>query len=336
MQHTLDRRRTLLWFLAGCAALAFFRNVLAALAVQLLAAWLLMAPALPFCRLLERRIAPGPAAALSLLALAALILGVLLGLIPPILRQFRQLTGDLPLVLNRGQTLLTKAQSFLQTRGIDLAPLREELFNQLSRWAATLVSGAAQTVRQAAQTMGKLFLAPLISFYLLRDRRRIVSWLELLIPVRYRARSVRAGREMRRETVNFLRGQLMLSLTVGALTALGLLLAGTPGWLVLGLFMGVMELIPYAGPLIAGVPAVLLSLQSGWPPALWTLGVLVLVQQIESSLLSPRFLSGATRLHPLTVLLTISAGGMLAGAWGMVVALPAAVCLRGALRGWRT
>ena len=89
------------------------------------------------------------------------------------------------------------------------------------------------------------------------------------------------------------------------------------------------------GPVIAGIPAVLLALQGGWVAALWTLGVLLLVQQIESGLLSPRFLSGATRLHPLAVLLAISAGGLLGGALGMVAALPVVVSLRGALRGWR-
>jgi predicted PurR-regulated permease PerM len=159
--------------------------------------------------------------------------------------------------------------------------------------------------------------------------------LTLLLPVKHRARGVRAAREMRRETAAFLRGQLLLSLSVGGLTALGLLLTGTPGWLLLGLLMGVMELVPYIGPAIAGTPAVLLALQNGWTSALWTLAVLFVVQQMEGTLLSPRLLAGATRLHPMTVLLLISAGGMLGGALGMVLVIPAVVAVRGALRGWR-
>ena len=140
---------------------------------------------------------------------------------------------------------------------------------------------------------------------------------------------------MRRETANFLRGQLLLSAFVGVLTAVGLLLTGTQGWLVLGLLMGVMELVPYIGPVIAGVPTVLLALQGGMARALWALGVLVAVQQLEGGLLSPRLLSGATKLHPVWVLLAISTGGMLGGAMGMLLALPVVVSLRGALRGLR-
>ena len=84
-----------------------------------------------------------------------------------------------------------------------------------------------------------------------------------------------------------------------------------------------------------GVPAVLLSLQNGWVRALWTLGALLVVQQTESSLLSPRLLSGATKLHPLLVLMAITAGGVLAGTPGMLLALPVVVSIRGTVRGWR-
>ena len=67
----------------------------------------------------------------------------------------------------------------------------------------------------------------------------------------------------------------------------------------------------------------------------WTLMVLWTVQQVEGSFLSPRLLSGATRLHPLTVLLAISAGGIFSGTLGMLLALPVVVSIRGAMRGLR-
>lgn len=332
MQHIRADHRRLYW--AGVIALAaafLLRHVLLALLTQLLAGYLLMALALPLCRLLEKHLPPTAAALCSFAALAAVALAALLLIIPPLLLQFRQLGEALPALLAWVEGLLAR----LQERGISLAPVQDALFAQLSQRAGDLVAGVAQSAAQLAQAAGKLFLAPLFAFYLLRDRRRVSATLTLLIPVPYRARAVRAAREMRRECANFLRGQLLLSLAVGALTAAGLLAVGTPCWLALGLLMGVMELVPYLGPVIAGVPAVLLALQGGWISALWTLGVLVLVQQVEGGLLSPRLLSGATQLHPLAVLLIVSAGGLLWGGAGMVLALPAAVSLRGALRGLR-
>lgn len=336
MQQAVLRRKYLPWLIAAATAVFLLRRVLAALAIQLLAAYLLVALALPLCRQLEKRFSPGASAALALASLLLLFALALLGVIPPLARQFTHLGEALPALLETVQDGLSRLQALLQERGLNLTPVQDELFTQISQQAGALLSGAAQAITQAIKAAGKVILAPLLAFYLLRDRQRIASMLTLLFPVPHRARAVRAAREMRRETANFLRGQLLLSLSVGALTALGLMLTGTPAWLALGLLMGVMELIPYVGPVIAGIPAVLLALQGGLPQALWTLGVLLVVQQLESGVLSPRLLSGATRLHPLLVLLAISAGSMLGGALGMVLALPAIVSLRGVLRGLRT
>lgn len=320
---------------AAVAAGVLLRHVLWALMSQLTAAAVLMLLALPLCRLLERRWSPSASAAVSLGALAAALVAAALLLVPPAARQFRQLTEALPAVLAWCQKRLEEAQAWLGERDISLIPARDELFSQLGVRVGSLVTSLAGMVGRAAQGMGQWLLSPLLAFYLLRDRRRIAAGLTLTIPVKHRARAVRAAREMRRETAGFLRGQLILSLVVGALTAVSLLVVGTPGWLLLGVFMGVMEMVPYIGPFIAGVPAVLLAMQGGLARALWTLGALVMVQQLEGTFLSPRLLSGATRLHPLTVLLAISAGGMLGGTLGMVAVIPVMVSVRGALRGWK-
>ena len=223
----------------------------------------------------------------------------------------------LPALLDSLRELLTRWSAALEARGIPLGDMQAELFSRISaaagQLAATLVSG----IRRLTGSVSQWLLAPLLSFYFLRDRKRLCLLLSLVLPVKYRARGIRAAREMRRESALYLRGQLILSRFVAAMTALALLLTRTPGALLLGLFMGVMELIPYIGPFIAGVPAVLLALQSGWTAALWTLLAICLVQQVEANLLSPRLLSGATRLHPLAVLLAIAFGGMAGGrVWG--------------------
>ena len=320
---------------AGALAAYLLRQVLAALAVQLGAAALLMAAALPLCRRLEKRMRPTAAAILSLLLLLAGTLLLLLLLLPPIIRQVSQLGAELPGLISRIRDIWQRALDWLRERNVDAAPLQGEIFSQLGSRAGEMVTILVNALRRIAGGVGRVLLSPLLAFYLLRDRRRIASGLTLLLPVSCRARGVRAVREMRRETAAFLRGQLLLSLAVGLMTALGLLVTGTPGWLLLGLLMGVMELVPYVGPVIAGLPAVLLSLRGGWLRALWTLAVLMGVQQAEGAILSPRLLAGATQLHPMAVLLLIPAGGILLGPLGMIAILPAVVALRGALRGWK-
>ena len=290
MEKAVTRRKwTAGLLITGTVALvvAFWSLIMSMLSL-LAVAGVLTLLSLPLCKVLEKRLSSGAAAAIALLTLLGAVLGMLWGLIPPLLRQSAQLMSRLPALLDSLRELLTRWSAALEARGIPLGDMQAELFSRISAAAGQLA-----------------------------------------------ARGIRAAREMRRESALYLRGQLILSLFVAAMTALALLLTRTPGALLLGLFMGVMELIPYIGPFIAGVPAVLLALQSGWTAALWTLLAICLVQQVEANLLSPRLLSGATRLHPLAVLLAIAFGGMAGGVVGMMAALPVVVCVRGAVRGWR-
>ena len=347
-EYKVERRRLMerfwghayrwrVWIGAAILAAAAWvlRPVLLALATQIFWAYLLMGAALPLCRVLERKLSPSLAATGAFFALSLLGAGLLLLLVPTFIQQFEQLAQALPGLMSSLGHTLERFQNWLAEKGIEITPVREELFLQLKQIGGQLLPQAAQTLRNAASGLSSVMLAPLLAFYLLRDRRQISAGLTLLVPMDRRRTVVLAAREMRREMAGFLRGQLLLSAMVGLLTGLGLMLVGTPGWLVLGVLMGVMELIPYIGPFIAGVPAVLLALQSGWTAALWTLLAICLVQQVEANLLSPRLLSGATRLHPLAVLLAIAFGGMAGGVVGMMAALPLVVCVRGAVRGWR-
>lgn len=329
------RWRLILICAGAAAAVILLRNVLRLLTMQLLAASTLMLLALPLCRQLEKKLPAGISAALALLALLLGAAAAVVGVIPPVVKQVRQLGESLPALVEGAQGLLQQAGLWLEARGMTASSLRDGLFGPLGDAAAALVTRAVGAARGIISGLGKVILSPLLAFYLLRDRRRIASAMTLLLPVQHRARGVRAAREMKRETAAFLRGQILLSLAVGGMTAAGLALTGTPGWMLLGILMGVLELVPYIGPVMAGFPAVLLALQGGWVRALWTLAVLLVVQEVEGAVLSPRLVGNATSLHPMAVLLLVSAGGMIAGALGMVLVIPAVVSIRGALRGWR-
>lgn len=339
MERSVEAKRRGWWLVLGVAAavtiLIVFRRALWTVLVQLAVACLLLWAALPLCRHLERRFSPGLSAALSLLLLGAAVLALVLGVIPTLVTQVRLLSASLPELVQWGNQQLSMLSDFLVRRGVNVALLRDDLIQQVQRMAGALVSGAAQGLRGVASSVSTVLLSPLMAYYLLRDRKRVSTALTLLVPVRHRSRVVRALWEMRRETTGFLRGQLVVSAAVGSLTALGLLAVGTPGWLLWGILMGVMEVIPYLGPWIAGVPAVLFALQNGWLRALWALVVIFAVQQLEGTFLSPRLLSGATRLHPVVILLVITAGGVMGGAWGMILSIPLVVSLRGAVRGLR-
>jgi predicted PurR-regulated permease PerM len=119
-------------------------------------------------------------------------------------------------------------------------------------------------------------------------------------------------------------GQTLLAILVGALTSIGLLLIGAPFAIALGIFAGVMEFIPYIGPFVAAVPAILVAFGESPQLALWTALVFVVIQVLESYLLAPLVQHRAVYLAPAVILFTQVVMGVVIGALGVAVATPLA------------
>lgn len=321
------RRAALLAAAAGVIWL--FRTVVWHAAVQLLSGAAIALAALPLTRRLERKLPAGAAAALSIAAMFAAAVLLLLLLLPPLIRQGRQLAAVLPEMYETAEQWLRNGLLWMEKNGLNRPLAVPERIGEMIR---TLLVRAAAWIGGAAGSVGRFLLAPVFAYYFLKDRKNIAQWLLFSLPVRHREVTIRIGREMKRETAAYVRGQLMISAIVGALTAAGLMICGVQSWLMLGVLMGVLELIPYAGPLMGGTLALVFSLPAGFVRTLWVLGVLITVQQLEGSVLSPRMMSGATRLHPAAVLLCMVLGGGIGGITGILLAVPAALCVRAALR----
>jgi predicted PurR-regulated permease PerM len=178
-----------------------------------------------------------------------------------------------------------------------------------------------------------LILGPIIGFYLLVDLPKIRRGAKALIPARRRGEFESIIERIGRAVGGFFRGQLLVSLFVGVASAIGLWIVGLPFWAVVGLVTGLFNLIPLIGPFIGAIVAVaiafttndsggLLSLDPGWPLALGSSVALLIVQQIDNHILSPNIVARTVRLHPVTVMLGLLAGGTLLGLWGMLLAVP--------------
>ncbi len=322
------------WIIAGGAAAAaagwiFLRR----LAGQMLLALALTGLALPLARRLEKKWNRSLAAGVSVAGLMAVILGAVGLLAPPLISQASFLIVQAPQLLDDLLRLLEQLsrQEWAMRLGLNESMLRQGLLT-VAGWAAGSLPGLIQGIGAGMDVLSRAILSPVLAYYFVRDRETFCYHLSLWIPLKHRKRVLAALREMRREAGGYGRGQALVAGAVAAFTALGLMLAGVPGWLVLGALMGVCEFIPYIGPLIGGLPIALLAFPLGWRTFFRAMGLTVLVQQIEGYFLSPRLMAGATGLHPVAVLLLLSAGGTLGGLMGMVAAVPAFVCARGAAR----
>lgn len=146
-------------------------------------------------------------------------------------------------------------------------------------------------------------------------------------PARYRSGAVELLRKLDLSVGGYIRGQLLVAAIVGIAIWLGLTLVGVPFALGIGFLAGVFNIVPYLGPVIAFIPAVLLTLTLGWSQLIATTAVFLGVNFLDSNIISPFIFSLTIKLHPVTVLTSIIVGASLFGLFGAIIAVPTAAFL---------
>jgi predicted PurR-regulated permease PerM len=171
----------------------------------------------------------------------------------------------------------------------------------------------------------KIFIvifAPILAFYMLKDWERIRdSFLKLLAPQTRRSFQI-VGTEIDISLINFLKGHLMISFLVGIATGLAAFIIGVKFALLIGIISGITNLVPYFGPLLGGIPAIALALSESSRLAIYMTLAILVIQQVESNIITPRIIGDRLGLHPLVIVFALLAGGQLLGIWGMLLAVP--------------
>lgn len=273
---------------------------------------------------------------LSFLAVAAAIALVMLLLLPPLIGQMRELMSAMPDFVASLRRQARAVNQALAERGFGRLSLPEIPWERVFSSVSPILGGTASLAGSVVNRFTEWTLALMLGYYFLRDRERVLLHLELMVPSAFRRLALRMAASVHHEIGTFLRGQLLISAVIAALSALGLMLAGVRGFLPLGLLVGVFNMIPYFGPILGAIPAVLMALTQSVTTALFAVLALFAVQQLDGMVISPRIMGAMTGLHPCTVLLAITLGGSLSGVFGMLLAIPAALAVRAASRVWVT
>ena len=317
---------------AGAALAVLFWPVLRAVAALVAGAAALAFLLAPLCRRLEGALGAGLAASACLLGLLILLAALLWLLAPALIRQAADLISALPAALQALRALGEKLSAWLREVGLENARIPQLDMGGLGDGVLRFAAGTVSFAGGVANAVSQISMAAVLSAFLLIDRKNLLLRLELCVPLRLRATAVRMGAAAGREVRLYLRAQAMVSLAVGALSALGLWLAGVRSALALGLLVGLFNLIPYFGPVLGAVPALAAALTSGWQTAAFAAVVLVIVQQLDGLLISPRVMGALTGLGPAAVLVGVFAGGCALGVPGMLLALPAMMVFRTCVR----
>ena len=219
---------------------------------------------------------------------------------------------------------------------VNLDPILSEvasIIQPLLSQTGILLGSIARTM---ASAITFTLLVLVLGYYMLLDFEDFDDKILELVPKPYRADIHRLIKETTRVWSAFIRGQAILAVVVGV--AVGLILTGLRVRFpfALGLIAGLMEFVPLFGPLVAAVVTVLVAVFQGgnaWGLSPTTFGLLVLgiflvIQQIENNILVPRIIGQSLNLRPIVVLLSILAGGVIAGVLGLLLAAPIVATLR--------
>ncbi|KAB3537335.1 AI-2E family transporter [Alkaliphilus pronyensis] len=173
-----------------------------------------------------------------------------------------------------------------------------------------------------------LILIPILGFYFLKDAEDFKKALVLLIPSKSRKAVLVIMKDIDFVLGGFIRGQLIVAALVGLMTTLVLIVMGVEFAVLVGLIAGLANIIPYFGPIIGIVPAVIFALLDNPMKAIWVIVAFTIIQQIESAILSPKIVGKSVGIHPIWVLLALLIGGRLYGLVGLLLAVPTAGVLK--------
>ncbi|MEU0849356.1 AI-2E family transporter [Streptomyces flaveolus] len=186
-----------------------------------------------------------------------------------------------------------------------------------------ITSAGLEGVTVVVEALTGILLAAFSTLFLLYDGKRIWQWTLKLVPAAARPGVAGAGPRAWRTLTAYVRGTVVVALIDAIFIGLGIYFLDVPMAVPLAVFIFLFAFIPLVGAVVSGALAVVVALVTqGMFAAVMTLVVVLVVQQIEGHILQPFILGRAVRVHPLAVVLSVAAGGMVAGIGGAVVAVP--------------
>lgn len=268
-------------------------------------------------------------AVLTYLAIIGTLVGVAVLIGPTVLEQIQLLVSQLPILLRKAATQI---ELWVLTLNDNRPDLTNQVFDQLDVQA--IAAWAIRSTRQVALrsynlttdilgTLLSVVLAIFISGYMLADSRTLTTNFVRLIPAPWDQRVSEQLPEIASRIGSYIRGRVIVSGTLALVTGIGLSFLGLKDFAIgLGAIAGVTNLIPFLGPILGAIPALLVAIPLGGWAVLWLIIFYAILQNIETYLLDPLLVGSSVGVHPLYQLLAVLGGAQVLGIIGALIVPP--------------
>ena len=273
-----------------------------------------------------RHVSRGWAITIVMLLLLSILVALLLTLLPALVDQIASLVKNIPVLVDTIQHWANQISqiNFSKEYGIDFN--LDKLQQEVQNIGKTVVSGMATSLSAVIAKLTSFTVTaitvPVMTIYMLYDGNKLAPFIQKVFPSKQQARISDILGRLNQTLAQYISGQVLEMIFVGVFTAVGYFMIGQKYALLLGVFAGITNMIPYVGPYIGLVPALFVGLTDSFWQAFWVIVVVLIVQQVDSNLIYPRVMGASLHVHPLTIIVLLLAAGNIAGIAGMILAVP--------------
>ena len=310
----------LLIFVSLVASLFIIQGLFITLLLAFILSFILSPPVNFLCRLGLRR---NYSVSLVFSSFLISVGGLLFWSLPFLSKQFKNLQEEFPNYIEKISILMQEWQDHLENNFFFFSELN--LSNRFTHFLSSFGQAFLQEIPSAmTQSFTILLLAPFFAFYTMKSRLGLIRNLYPLVPNHVFEMFLTLHYKINKQVGVFVRGRILEACIVGLIIGTGLLILDFPFPIILGIFAGLTNLIPYIGPIIGSIPVLLVALVNDYEVSqiLLVMGLFFFAQIIDSMILIPILLARIVNLHPLTVIVIIIAGAQFMGIIGMIISIP--------------
>ena len=320
--------------LGGFLVIALLGKILAPVLAGVVLAYLLEG----LVALLERRRTPRFVSVLCVfVAFMACFFFALFALLPMLSRQVGQLVQQIPAMITMGQNeLLRLPERYPDIISEDqVVSVMTELKQELLSMGQSILSLSMEGVRSLISLLVYLVLVPLLVFFFLKDKKKIVGWFAQFLPD-YRALTTQVWHDVDRQIGNYIRGKVWEILLVWVASYVTFVWLDLDYAMLLSLFVGLSVLVPYIGATVMCIPiAIIAYFDYGMTKQFsYTMIAYGVIQMLDGNLLAPLLLSEVVNLHPVAIIVAVLVFGGIWGFWGVFFAIPLATLVQAVLKAW--
>ncbi len=290
----------------------------------------------PFVDWLHHKKIPRTAGVI-LLYLAALGVLVLFSITitPTIQSEIASLQEDIPLMMQELEQILLQLEErgllpHLDPQELDVENLARDIAGAFGQYSSQIVESIGAVLDFFTLLFATIIIVPFLLFFLLKEKGSpiISKLLPRLVPENHLPQVNSALAELNRAMGSYVQGIGIVCLSVGILVYLGYNLIGLEYSLILAAFATITNIIPFLGPFIGAIPAVIIGMLHSPAMMLKVIAVIVVAQQLESLLISPQVMGRKLAMNPLTIIILVMVAGRLGGFLAIILAVPAFTILK--------